>query len=357
VITWQDDRNGGDYEIYAQRYASIAQPIGANFKVNDDSPIPIHRKPSAAMTINGSFVFAWQDFRPDNAKKRIYSQRYDSSGHPLGANYRVDSDTTGTCFDPDIGIDGSGKFIIVWHDQRNANVDVFGQRYDSSGNALGSNFIINDVTTWGQSAASVAVNSTGNFEVCWLDGRSGEREDIYCRRYSSSGIPLGPSFKVNTRNLTYPAEMFQPPDVAIDNAGNFVVVWSVHFAAGESSHVYAQRYNSSGTPVGSNFIVNDHVGGVPPTNQHDCPAVAMNGTGNFVIAWNDLRNGNVDIYGQKYNASGIPIGSNFRVDNDTGTAGQSEVDVSANGTYIYATWRDYRGGSYHIYAKVLQWSP
>lgn len=357
VVGWKDDRLGSDHEVFAQRYVSIAQPVGSNFKVNDAGAPWGYDEPGVAITANGSFVLAWRDRRTDNQHK-IYSQRYDSSGNSLGSNFRVDSDPTGTCRQPGIAIDGSRNFTVVWHDHRNGTNDVFGQRYDSLGSPLGSNFVVNDVTTDDQDFASIGMNSSGSFVVCWLDNRSLSGQEVYCRRFNSAGSPLGASLKVNTIGPPS-AYTVREPDVTIDDAGNFVVVWQTSFYAVpvDSFHIYAQRYNSSGSPIGSNFRVND-VGGSPATNQHYNPAVAMDGGGNFVIVWHDLRNGGQDIYGQEYNSSGSPIGSNFRVDDDTANALQRDPDVSANGTYIYVTWIDGRGGGYYaIYAKVIPWTP
>jgi len=351
AVGWQDTRLASNYEVWAQRYVSIADPAGSNFKVNDAGSPWDYDHANVAITTNGTFVLAWEDGRTDNHPK-IYAQRYDSSGAALGSNLRVDTNPDPWCYRPDIGIDGSGAFTIVWHDSRNGNPDVWAQRYDSSGTALGSNFVVNDVTTQDQNYASVAVSSSGTFVVSWEDTRSLGYPDIYCRRYSSAGTPLGPSFKVNT--ISVPGHhWFDFSDVATDDAGNFVVVWGIGFSAlpQDSFHVYAQRYNSSGTPMGTNFTVDD-------TNVETTgPAVAMDGSGNFIVVWGDRRSGNRDIYAQEYNSSGSPIGGNYRVDNDTTGAGASSPDVSATGTYIYVTWKDERDGPGDIYVKVLPWSP
>src|SRR5262245_10409477 len=64
---------------------------------------------------------------------------------------------------------------------------------------------------------------------------------------------LGPEFQVNT----YTTSAQNSPVVAADGAGNFVVVWaSPHDGSG--SGVFGQRYDSSGTPLGSEFPVNTY---------------------------------------------------------------------------------------------------
>ncbi len=46
---------------------------------------------------------------------------------------------------PSIATDGSGNFIIAWHDVRNGAIDIYAQRYSSDGTAMGVNFKVNDL--------------------------------------------------------------------------------------------------------------------------------------------------------------------------------------------------------------------
>jgi hypothetical protein len=48
--------------------------------------------------------------------------------------------------------------------------------------------------------------------------------------------------------------------------------------------------------VGANLLVNDDGG----SSYQLYPSIAMDGSGNFVITWEDERNGNSDIYAQFY---------------------------------------------------------
>ncbi|MFZ5981840.1 MAG: BACON domain-containing protein [Candidatus Zixiibacteriota bacterium] len=93
----------------------------------------------------------------------------------------------------------------------------------------------------------------------------------------------------------------------------------------------------------SDFIVNDD-GGVA---QQSNPRIAVAGDGTFLVAWIDKRAGNNDIYLQKYNTDGNPVGSNIKINDDAGSFYQSEpalaVDLSGQ---FSSVWKDYRDGSY-----------
>ena len=67
--------------------------------------------------------------------------------------------------------------------------------------------------------------------------------------------------------------------VAMDEQGNFVVVWS-QFDSGDGWDVFAQRYDVLGNKVGTEFRVNETAG-----NHQEAATVAMDDDGNFVVSW------------------------------------------------------------------------
>jgi hypothetical protein len=344
IITWTDERGIYKRDIYAQRYDSSGTPIGSNFSVNDNAGRSWHLFPAIAMDYLGNFVITWEDYRniggPD-----IYTQRYDSSATPLDSNFKVNDDVAAEQWLPAMALDGSHNFLITWSDDRNGsnNPDIYAQRYDSSGTPLGSNFRVNDdAGTAHQYSTAIAMDVSGNFVVTWEDWRYGNH-DIYAQRYNSSGTPLGSNFKVNDEPEYADQES---PSIAMDGSGNFVITWD-DWRNGNHD-IYAQRYNSSGTPLGSNFKVNDDAG----SSDQRTPATAMDGSGNFVITWNDYRNGNCDIYAQRYEPSGTPLGSNFKVNDDPGTAHQHSPAITMDGSSNFViTWEDDRNGDFDIYAQ------
>jgi len=350
VITWMDYRNGnGNWDIYAQRYNSSGTPQGANFKVNDDAGTARQYDPAIAMDGSGNFVITWYDLR--NGNWNIYAQRYDSSGTLQGANFKVNDDAgTAEQSDPAIAMDGSGNFVITWEDLRNGNLDIYAQRYNSPGTPQGANFKVNDDTaTAEQSYPAIAMDGSGNFVITWHNLRNGYYSDIYAQRYDSSGTPQGANFKVN--NDTGTAYQYDPA-IAMDGSGNFVITWQ-HGHNGSYYDIHAQRYNSSGTPQGANSKVNDDAG----TAWEGTPAIAMDGSGNFVITWCDYRNGNRDIYAQRYNSSGTPTSSNYLVPNaNYSSFEQAYPAVGVNSSDICFTWEDDRRDPRRdIYAKIVDW--
>ena len=65
VVTWQDERNHWNGDIYAQRYLSDCTTIGTNFIVNDDPNSASQRCPVIASDPDGNFVISWREHRDD----------------------------------------------------------------------------------------------------------------------------------------------------------------------------------------------------------------------------------------------------------------------------------------------------
>jgi hypothetical protein len=401
VVTWYDYRNG-NWDIYAQRYGSTGSALGANFLVNDDGGSSTQYDPSVASSDSG-FVVTWYDYRSGNAniyaqifnaegdtlggnflvnddgesneqyESRIaandsgfmitwydyrsgsywdiYAQRYDQAGTALGGNFIVNDTTSIYCYSPSVAANDSG-FAVVWYDTRynpSGNYDIFCQRYDAAGTALGANFMANnDTGTADQWDASVAMDKNGNSIVVWYDLRNDDGtwncENIYGQRYDPSGNPVGGNFLVN--DTTTAIDYGDYATAAFLPGGGFVVTWA-DWRNSWSSDIYAQLFDSSGTPVGGNFIVNDD--GAGSRDQYCCDMAASDS--GFMITWFDSRNGGWDIYAQRYDLTGSPIGGNFMV-ND-GSNDQYVPKIASNGSGYVITWNDYRNGNSDIYAQIF----
>jgi len=94
--------------------------------------------------------------------------------------------------------------------------------------------------------------------------------------------------------------------VAVEPQGDFVVVWDSWGSYGTDTSglvVEAQRYDSSGAPMGGEFQVNSYTGG----NQSG-GAVAADTQGSFVVVWSSELSDGTDtdresIQGQRFSTA------------------------------------------------------
>ena len=352
VVCWYDKRNGNN-DIYVQLFNRTGTRQGTNRRVNDDTSSSEQLKPSMMKDQSGKFVVVWQDYRangyPNNAD--IMGERFLVDGTAQGANFKTNDDYgTETQGWQDIDCDDYGNFVVVWEDNRNGNYDIYAQRYHKSGTKLGVNVRVNDdAGTAYQHNPRVTVDGTGNFIVVWYDNRSG-RDDILGQRFNASGVAQGTNFMVNDNIKN---EKHVMPDVACDYNGNFTVVW-IDYRNGSyptNPDIYGKMYWADGTIRSGNFRVN---GDGNQASQME-PAIGMDYFGNYIVAWRDDREGNNDIYAQYYDNTGRLVGSNYRVNTDVGLATQSFPNVTMDGINIYYTWTDDRDGSFDVYAKISEY--
>ncbi|MBN2092640.1 Ig-like domain-containing protein [candidate division KSB1 bacterium] len=343
IIIWQDERNGqNNFDIYAQRYSNKGEKIGDNFLINDDMSETEQYTPAIAVQSLGDFVIVWADKRNGNGD--IYAQRYDYNAAKIGTNFKV-NEGEGKIEQsaPAISMDANGNFVIVWTDRQSGNPDIYGQRYDNNGNKQGTNFkISNDTNNKNQINPSIAMNPAGDFMVAWTDDRDGN-DNVYAQRYVSIGTSDGGNFKINDDTGSTGQN---DPSVSIGGNGNWVVVWQ---DGRSGTHLYGQRFNSNGTKLSGNFLIKDDTFN---SGQGD-PCVAQDNSGNFVVIWQDDRNSNGDIYGQRYRSSATALGNNIKINTDKGSERQlyPAIAVNDNGQFVLV-WEDYRNGNSDIYGQL-----
>lgn len=254
--------------------------IKDDFLVNNDIGSENQVGPSISMDPGGNFVIVWYDFRNDNWD--IYFQRYNDVGTALGINTIVNDDTQDASQEhPKISMDAAGNFIGVWDDNRNNNFDIYFQRYTSAGGTLGVNIKVNDdVDSVKQWNPSISMDAAGNFVVVWIDERNGNR-DIYFQRFTSTGAALGTNIKVNDDAGSMHQKL---PSISMDAAGNFIIVWQDDRFEQTDHDIIGQRYFSNGNPNSGNYLIVAN----GPNNGVASPVVFADNS-SIIFSWEDDR--------------------------------------------------------------------
>nr|NQU94069.1 hypothetical protein [Bacteroidota bacterium] len=212
---------------------------------------------------------------------------------------------------------------------------------------IGENFRVNENAGFAhQLNPAIAVNTCGNFIITWEDDRNDSWE-IFLQRYHSDGTPVGSNFRVE--DAIY-GDYQLGPSVCMDDAGNFSVTWLDN--RNEDLDIYCRRFNSEGNATGKSFRVNDDSGSSYQTS----PCISTNQRGHFIITFTDYRNGNADVYAQQYLHDGTPYGYNFRIP-DQCELEQSCSRVVLGDNRFYTTWHDNHTGQtgFDIWANAKDW--
>ena len=130
----------------------------------------------------------------------------------------------------------------------------------------------------------------------------------------------------------------------MQNDGAFVVVWQDRGSNDGSGHgVFGQRFAADGSPVGGEFQVNSYT-----TGNQFAYAVACAADGRFAVSWDESGDGSgFGVFGQRYDATGVPDGPEFLVNQATAAEqAMSSVASDRRGKFVVAwqsTTADGRG--------------
>ncbi|HLX11920.1 MAG TPA: T9SS type A sorting domain-containing protein [Bacteroidota bacterium] len=132
IITWNDYRNTS-IDIYAQ----LVNAAGAVQWTTDGVAIctatGTQQYPTLVSDGSGGAIITWEDMR-NGSDYDVYAQRINAGGTPVWtANGLGISTSTNYQQNPTIVSDGSGGAIITWWDDRNSSADIYAQKVDRFG--------------------------------------------------------------------------------------------------------------------------------------------------------------------------------------------------------------------------------
>jgi len=317
--------------------AAVGDPLGPSVRVPTD---PVFEQGSAqiARAANGAYAVVWSQpsDNPDGSRStNIFARAFAADGTPQSDAFEVNQSYVGSLLSPRIAMDAAGDFIVVWSDldPSSSKMQLFGRRFDAGGAPLGDEFAVTSsesrigsyavamapdgrfvvlIERLSQLSASLGVVALGSstFTVQRYDA-DGSRHGLPIlaggRPALEISVPLGvpsslPPFLILGTNAGAPA-------VAMDTAGDFVIVWAATSALGvvhgggfvatsetdavstylPATHtVYARHYSAAGVPTTLLPMVVDSVyttNGAYDAAYVFAPRVAMESDGDFVVVW------------------------------------------------------------------------
>ncbi len=182
IVAWADSRNDADGDIYAQMFQGTSTS-GTNIKVNDDAGARYNQYPRAAINASGRGVVVWIDTR-DNAAGDLFGQVYDSNGNAVGQNIKLTSSNSALWeYPPGVGMDATGNFVVTWTDSVaggawRAKTRLFNEAGTPVTGILELTFPISESIQ-----PDVAVEPDGRATFTWVDGRlDGNNGRIFAKR-------------------------------------------------------------------------------------------------------------------------------------------------------------------------------
>lgn len=334
------------------------------FQVNDSAQWD-QLNPRVALAADGTSMFVWETEHPVFLLdlKKVQARLFRASGEPVGDEFRVHEGENVYSFQPAISGDGAGGFVVVWQSQGAAATPgsfagLLARRFGRGGLPKGDPFAIASIAGTDQYVPAVAAGG-GQFAVAWVDCWAGGAEpcprSAELQRLASDQTPLGGLLELfdpmrresgidlaSSRSgwilawgdvdsslwgllldpagatLGAPIELAELAprfSVSADAEGNFVVVWLEPTGDPELSLVRARLFDSLGSPRGEPFRIDQP--GADAVAGWTTPKVAMDASGDFVAVWESEDDAPYawasNIQARRFDAQGVPQGSQFRV--------------------------------------------
>ena len=302
IVVWNSyhSSNGRSYDILARRLDPNGEPEGDEFQVN---PADEGRQcaPSVATDSEGRYVVAWQG--PGGDQEDVYVRLYDADGQPRSDVFVAPDDPNDRQLRPRVAVDSNGDFVVVWENRiADGNDEIYsvtGRWFSASGRPRGVSLRL-DEGTGDARYPDVALDARGNAAVTWLRDRDGKA--VFARRFDPNGAPQTASFEVSSWSFS----SMTGPSVAMNKAGHFVVVWDGDPNRAGDDKVLARCYDPNGTAKGEPFRLDTSHEGA-----QQWPQVAIDDANAFVVVWQQEMpdpNTATDIVGRRFDEAGYAVG-------------------------------------------------
>lgn len=329
----------GSYRIRANRYTAsqgweTAEFIGPEAADADGAQLAIDR--------NGNAVVVWQQRNePDfDGRWSIWAIRYTPSGG-WGTAELVEVDDRGHAGGPQVALDNNGNAIAVWTQDDRAPSGRSYVWYNRYTPAAGWSSAARIVPAAGAEALRMAMDPDGNAVAVWQQ-HDGVRANLWASRYTPLG-GWGTAELIEERDD--PAQL---GSVAMDSDGNAIAVWF----QGESTpsnplNIWANRFSPSAGWADAELIETNDAG------QAGWPDLAIDQNGNALAVWSQWDSSRSDIWANRYTpASGWGTAELIET-NDVGSAFGPQVALNKSGTAV-AAWIHWDGVRYNTWSNRFE---
>jgi hypothetical protein len=345
---WQDRRDGSIDRLYAQHIDASGDTLWTANGTRLSYGRGYQFYPQVIADGTNGFIVVWQDDR-NGTDYDIYAQRIDFYGDHLWGQYgTLVCGATGNQYYPKLVSDGSGGAIFVWQDHRGAGYSVYAQHLNSSGSATwNANGIQVCATSADQTDPEITSGGSGGAIVVWTDYRTpANGSDIYAQSVHANGTLAWPASGLPVCAST---QSQSQPQVVSDGLGGAIFTWE-DIRNSSTYQIYAQHLTSSGSAVWTGNGVQ-----VCPTAGNEVnQSTVADGNGGAAVVWEDNRSGiDYDIYAQHLNGVRGPVwASGAPVCISSGT--QENPQVAIDHGSILVTWEDLRVAPQHsVYCQNL----
>jgi len=356
IIAWDSENQvsaNSQSDIYFQLFDSNNNKVGSETLVNTVTDNEQER-PALSINGNGNFVIVWASHTGNfdsifDIKGRLYK-----NNQPVGDEFLINTTTQNSQTKPAVSMNSDGSFVVTWESWFQIDSkDIYMQRFDSNGNKIGEETLVNSTTNSGQGRPTIKHFNNGSFIVIWEswatlnDGSNNPGYDLYGKIFTPDGSIVKDEFLINTYTENF--QWFA--DVETFDNLSFVVTWCSWGQDGHWGGIYLQKFGALGEKIGSEVLVNNTT-----VNYQWLPKVRKTNDGNLAIVWSSwLQDGSREgIYCQVFDLALNKISFETLVNTYTDNYQWEPDFIVTNNNKLLVTWSSWgEFNDYDIIAKQI----
>ncbi len=328
LVAWFDSAGGGP-QVRSRFFTPSTGATEPVFTVSGASTG--HFSPEVAYR-GGTYVVAWND--QSGLNREIRATRVTPTGtisDPGGVllsqgNYN---------FEPEVVV-GAGAVLVAWRQTTSVVAPAPSTAYArvmslTTGAALGSGPLVLASSSGTTTEPGVAFDGSV-FLATWGQGQ------LLGRRISTAGVlldagPIGLGTAATSPLFTTSA--------AFDGTG-LVATWADNRDPSTANDIYAAVFDPSLNRADPDLLISSE-----PGDEQSDPAIVA-GDDQYLLVWQDRREGSWDILGARVARSGLVIDDEPLV-LSAAVADQIEPSVTFDGVNYFVAWADTRSGAFDLY--------
>jgi hypothetical protein len=274
---------------------------------------------------------------------------------PVGTEFRVNGNVESKQRNPAAAFSANGGALVAWENDKNG---LRGRFYGRDGAPLGGELaLVANQKLPGVPAAGIEVMRkdaaaaflpSGDFLLAWTEERSDVRvdifietrnvldRDVYVQKFNASGSPLGSPVRLNTATAGFQSL----PRILVRDGADAVVVWqSEKTGAAAGNGIMGRLVRANGSLAGADFKVSAGSGAAAN------PAIAGRPNGDFLVAWEAADGSGQGVFARRFERSASPAGAAFRVSTDVAGLQRRPAVAADRGAAGYlVVWQGQTGG-------------
>jgi hypothetical protein len=232
----------------------------------------------------------------------------------------------------------SEVYLAVWEDRVGTDSNIYARRISADGTPIGSLILVGNVDSKSRRNPSVTYNSVRDeFLAVYEYEYSSSDRDLYGRRIATTGLPVG-----NETPLVTPSAFDEFPAASYNSTTEeYLLVWQRRNGADEFTEwdIIGQRFDDDLAPGG---IVEIATGSTDQAS----PAVTFGSLPlEYFVVWRQAGvGGKQDVYGQRIAGNGDLVGAAIPISTAVEDQIAPRVDYGYEENQYLVVWQDRRNG-------------